>query len=1501
MERDVFNQRIEVAEKRLEALTEEQRQDSSGLWDELSAALGELRAAGEALHRQRESEREGQMANNLLRSLLDVMPVGVIICDRDGAILMNNPAAEDILGSLVVGDMRRPKRTYTPHRLDGSPFPSGEMPLVRALEHGEVARDVEILIKRADDTERAILAGAAPVCDGAGHIISGVAVFQDITRHKQAKEVVENLARFPSENPNPVIRVMKDGVIHYSNQGGQCLLDKWQTQIGEQVPDEWQILVVEALEAGLDRTAEILCNERTFAFTIVPVVESGYVNLYGLDVTKRKQAEEGQRRLAAILEATPDIVSTSTVDGCTLYLNQTARRLLGIPDDTTPPDWVIPAGYPGWASEIVQREGIPTALQESYWEGETVVVGDDGREIPVSQVIIAHRNESGEVAYLSAVARDVTEYKRLMADLKEERTRAENERRRLEAVMEALPVGVAVTDALGGDLQVNEAYDLVWGGAHPAPATVSDYTAYQAWWADTGKVVAPEEWASAQAVQKGKPVVGQLLEIQRFDGARASVINSASPIYDADGNIAGSTVVIQDITDLRKAEEELRVALEKYRVLFEAFPLGITISDRVGNILESNREAERLLGVSQAEHTRRSIDGSEWQIIRLDGSLMPSEEYASVRALQENRLIDNVEMGIVKGAGDITWINVTAAPIPLEDYGVAVAYGDITEHRRMEEALRESEARYRELFDTSRDGLVFTDMDGRYMECNRAYLDLLGYETLEELRGKSYAELTPVEYHQMEERIIQEQTLSRGYCDEYEKEYIRKAGERVPVSLKAWLRLDADQKPVGMWAIVRDITERRQAREERERLLATLDRERRTLQGIMENTPTYLAYLDPQFNFVMVNPAYAEGSGYTEEQIIGRGHFELFPHEENQAIFERVRETGEPLKFVAKPFEFPDRPELGTTYWDWTLTPVKDADGQILGLVLSLMDVTEQEQARQRLQLYVGHLHVLHEADQAILVARSVDEIAESALGCAPQLLEGCVRASVALYDLDQGEVSLLSVHTKGETSLGKGWRDSMDPAWVSMFEVLAQGKPHVIEDMQAISATSTFVGTLQTEGLRAYVAVPMLIEGKLIGFLDFGMSDAGGLTSDQMEVAVGLADELAVGIRQAHLNEQVQRHAEELESLVARRTRALRDREARLRAIFDNAALGIVIVDLEGQLLETNQALQTMLGYSGEELHGMHLAEFTHPKDVEADIVLYRELTAGERDSYAIEKRYIRKDGRTVQARSSFSLIRNPEDKSRFGVVLMEDISEQRRAQEALIQAEKLTITGRLAASLAHEINNPLQSVIGCLGLARESLETGEEEEVRELLQVAAEELRRAAGFVSDLRDLNRPADSGDRKPVEVNLQIEHVMMLTREQCQKRGVEVKWQPAAGLPTLMLAPDRMHQVFLNLTLNALEAMPGGGRLRIGTDCTGDPAWVRVTFADTGSGIAPDDLSHVFEPFYTTKTEGLGLGLYITRNIIEEHGGRIEVESLLGEGTTFTMWLPVGEGTCIGED
>ncbi|MBI5546236.1 MAG: PAS domain S-box protein, partial [Deltaproteobacteria bacterium] len=143
-------------------------------------------------------------------------------------------------------------------------------------------------------------------------------------------------------------------------------------------------------------------------------------------------------------------------------------------------------------------------------------------------------------------------------ELEEARAAAENERQRLEAVMEALPVGVAITDARGGSVRSNSGYEQIWGEGRPATRSVADYAGYKAWWVDSGKPVAPEEWASAQAVRLGKPVIGQLLQIQRFDGTRAFVLNSAAPVCDSSGTVVGAAVAIQDVTALKQAEKALR-------------------------------------------------------------------------------------------------------------------------------------------------------------------------------------------------------------------------------------------------------------------------------------------------------------------------------------------------------------------------------------------------------------------------------------------------------------------------------------------------------------------------------------------------------------------------------------------------------------------------------------------------------------------------------------------------------------------------------------------------------------------------------------------------------------------------------------------------------------------------------------------------------------------------------------------------------------------------------
>lgn len=238
----------------------------------------------------------------------------------------------------------------------------------------------------------------------------------------------------------------------------------------------------------------------------------------------------------------------------------------------------------------------------------------------------------------------------------------------------------------------------------------------------------------------------------------------------------------------------------------------------------------------------------------------------------------------------------------------------------------------------------------------------------------------------------------------------------------------------------------------------------------------------------------------------------------------------------------------------------------------------------------------------------------------------------------------------------------------------------------------------------------------------------------------------------------------------------------------------------------------------------------------------------------------------------------------------LIDQLQMLRKTQAQLIQSEKMAALGRLIASISHEINNPLQSIQGCLTLAKEELDDGVRvDKMLRYLNVAEDEIERIAAIVRRVRDFYRPSNQ-EQVPTDLHETLESVLVLAGKQLQHSRVtaECIWQP--GLPRVHANADHLKQVFLNLTLNAIDAMPNGGTLTIRT-MLNHPA-IAIEFSDTGTGMSAETQARLFEPFFTTKPHGSGLGLSISYGIIEAHHGQILVTSELGKGTTFTILLPV---------
>jgi PAS domain S-box-containing protein len=355
-------------------------------------------------------------------------------------------------------------------------------------------------------------------------------------------------------------------------------------------------------------------------------------------------------------------------------------------------------------------------------------------------------------------------------------------------------------------------------------------------------------------------------------------------------------------------------------------------------------------------------------------------------------------------------------------------------------------------------------------------------------------------------------------------------------------------------------------------------------------------------------------------------------------------------------------------------------------------------------------------------------------------------------------------------------------------------------------------------------------------------------------------------------------------------------DLDARLRIIFDAAAIGIVLGDVTGRVVAVNPALQRWLGYDADEIVAIGIERLTHPDDFAADLALFTKLHEGVLDRYEIEKRYVRKDGRVVWGRLVVSCSRSPDGRPELLVGMVEDIDERRRAEEALAlseqrlhQSQKLEALGRLSGGIAHDFNNLLTVVLGNADVLARRLSDPTD-------RTRAEEIREAATHGAHLtRRLLAFSRQQVLAPRVIDLS-EHASGLRSLLARLLGEEssLSMDLAADLAPVRVDPVQIEQVLLNLVVNARDAMPEGGTVSIDTHNEGDR--VVLTVSDTGAGMDAETLEHVFDPFFTTKPRAIGggLGLAIVHGIVTQSDGRIDVSSEPGRGTTFRMAFPCAE-------
>lgn len=350
----------------------------------------------------------------------------------------------------------------------------------------------------------------------------------------------------------------------------------------------------------------------------------------------------------------------------------------------------------------------------------------------------------------------------------------------------------------------------------------------------------------------------------------------------------------------------------------------------------------------------------------------------------------------------------------------------------------------------------------------------------------------------------------------------------------------------------------------------------------------------------------------------------------------------------------------------------------------------------------------------------------------------------------------------------------------------------------------------------------------------------------------------------------------------------------------FRDAPIGMAVVGTDERILEANDALCRMLGYSQEELLARTVIDITHPDDLQVETEHKAAAYHDRVGSFQVQKRYVRADGSVLMGRLSVSTTYGPDGSPSYFVGQLEDVTEQQRLHTQLSQLQRLESLGQLAGGVAHDFNNMLAVILGFGEILGETLQADAQR--RDL-----DEIMRAAERARDLtRQLLAVGRRGQLGPdvIDINQSVRDTARML-DRVLGSDVQVALDLEASVGAARIDEVHLEQILLNLAVNARDAMPTGGTFRISTTiehvATQRPglspgAYVRLEIRDDGVGMSDDTTAHLFEPFFTTKAagHGTGLGLATVYGIVRQTQGHITVASAPGRGTTFTLWIPASK-------